>query len=105
MVTTVVSRPSPTYIVTDGGFKALGSINAMAEPIGISGDDVKSFTLSAEHGNLRLRVENHALLPGDHLEWTVGYSDATVFMHDEMHGTRNGVVEYSWLIEGRGKLQ
>ena len=105
VVTAVVSRPSPTYIVTDGGFKTLGSINAMAEPIGISSDDVKSFTLSAEHGKLRLSVENHALRPGDRLEWTVGYSDATVFMHDEIHGTRNGVVEHSWLIEGRGKLQ
>ncbi len=105
VVTTVVSRPTPTYIVTDGGFKTLGSINASAEPIGIPLEHVKRFTLSAEHGNLRLTVENTALKAGDRLEWTVGYSDATVFMHDHIHGTRNGVVEHSWIIEGRGKLQ
>ncbi len=105
VVTTVVSRPTSTYIVTDGGFKTLGSINASAEPIGIPLEHVKRFTLSAEHGNLRLTVENTALKAGDRLEWTVGYSDATVFMHDEIHGTRNGVVEGSWIIEGRGKLQ
>ena len=105
VMTTVVSRPSSSYIVTDGGFKTLGSINAMAAPIGISRDDVEKFSLSAEHGNLHLNVENHVLRPGDRLEWTVGYSDATVFMHDQIHATRNNLIEATWIIEGRGKLQ
>ena len=104
VMTTVVSRPSNTYIVTDGGFKTLGSINAMAEPVGIPSGHVERFTLSAEHGNLRLNSPEATLRPGDRLEWIVGYSDATVFMHDEILGVRGGVVESAWRIEGRGKL-
>lgn len=105
VMTTVVSRPSDRYIVTDGGFKTLGSINAMAEPVGIPVSQVERFTLSAEHGNLRLNAPETTLRPGDRLEWIVGYSDATVFMHDEMLGVRAGIVEEAWAIDGRGKLQ
>ena len=105
VMTTVVSRPSETYIVTDGGFKTLGSINAMAEPVGIPPAHVERFSLSAEHGNLRLNTPEVSLRPGGRLEWIVGYSDATVFMHDELIGVRNGVVESVWAIEGRGKLK
>ena len=105
VMTTVVSRPSDTYIVTDGGFKTLGSINAMAEPVGIPVGHVERFALSAEHGNLRLNSPEANLRPGDRLEWIVGYSDATVFMHDVIFGVRAGVVESMWRIEGRGKLQ
>jgi D-serine deaminase-like pyridoxal phosphate-dependent protein len=105
VMTTVVSRPSDTYIVTDGGFKTLGSINAMAEPVGIPVHHVERFSLSAEHGNLRLNSPERTLRPGDRLEWIVGYSDATVFMHDELIGVRGGMVESTWRIEGRGKLR
>jgi D-serine deaminase-like pyridoxal phosphate-dependent protein len=104
-MTTVTSRPSDTYIVTDGGFKTLGSINAMAEPVGIPVANIARFSLSAEHGNLHLNVPDDTLRPGDRLEWIVGYSDATVFMHDEILGVREGVIEEAWRIEGRGKLQ
>ena len=34
----------------------------------------------------------------------VGYSDSTVFLHDVLYGTRNGVVQAAWEIAGRGKL-
>lgn len=105
VMTTVVSRPSDTYIVTDGGFKTLGSINAMAEPVGIPAAEVERFTLSAEHGNLRLRTPDTRLQPGDRLEWIVGYSDATVFMHDFLHVVRAGIVEETHAVAGRGKLQ
>jgi D-serine deaminase-like pyridoxal phosphate-dependent protein len=105
VMTTVVSRPSDTYLVTDGGFKTLGSINAMAEPVGIPVAHVERFSLSAEHGKLRLNTPETTLRPGGRLEWIVGYSDATVFMHDEILGVRRGTVEAVWSIDGRGKLQ
>jgi D-serine deaminase-like pyridoxal phosphate-dependent protein len=41
---------------------------------------------------------------GDKLEFVVGYSDSTVFLHDVLYGTRNGVVQAAWEIQGRGKL-
>jgi hypothetical protein len=42
---------------------------------------------------------------GDKLYWRVGYTDATVILHETMYGVRNGIVEVEWPIVGRGKLQ
>ena len=42
---------------------------------------------------------------GDGLDFTLGYGDVTVFMHDVLYGVRDGIVETEWAIAGRGKLQ
>ena len=39
------------------------------------------------------------------MEWCVGYTDATVMLHETMYGIRKGIVEVEWPILGRGKLQ
>ena len=41
---------------------------------------------------------------GDRLEFIAGYSDTTVFLHDTIYATRNGVVEAVWPLLGRGRL-
>ncbi len=42
---------------------------------------------------------------GDLLEWTVGYSDSTVFLHDTIYAHRDNVIQAIWQIQGRGKIQ
>lgn len=103
VLTTVVSRPAPNRIIVDGGFKTMSTLNFPPKPIGLNG--VKSVSLSAEHGKVELESANNTLQVGDKLEFIVGYSDATVFLHDEMYGTRGGIVEVIWPILGRGKLR
>ena len=99
----VTSRPTPTRIICDAGFKTLPRGFAAPKPIGI--DHVKSVALSAEHGILNLDSPNTALKVGDIFDFVVGYSDATVCLHDTFYGIRQGIVETAWPILGRGKLR
>jgi D-serine deaminase-like pyridoxal phosphate-dependent protein len=101
--TTVTSRPTPQRIIIDAGFKTLPRGFVTPQPLGVAG--VKSLVFSAEHGNLSLEGPNHGLQVGDTLELIVGYSDATVFLHDQLYGVRDGLVETVWPILGRGKLR
>src|SRR5687768_13931014 len=85
ILTTVMSRPTDTVIVTDGGFKTFGTVNSLPEPIGIPSSAVDRVALSAEHGRLILKEALASPKVGDTLEWTVGYSDSTVFLHDTLY--------------------
>ncbi|MBI3974066.1 MAG: DSD1 family PLP-dependent enzyme [Chloroflexi bacterium] len=105
VVTTVVSRPNPHLIVTDGGFKAMSSSHGDPRPLGLPLEQVEAVLLSAEHGRVRLTEPNTSLQIGDRLEFIVGYSDSTVLLHDVLYATRDGIVQAAWEISGRGKLQ
>jgi D-serine deaminase-like pyridoxal phosphate-dependent protein len=99
----VTSRPTPTRIICDAGFKTLPRGFAAPQPVGIDG--VKSVSLSAEHGIINLEAPNTTLKIGDVFDFVVGYSDATVFLHDTLYGVRQGIVETAWPVLGRGKLR
>lgn len=99
VVTRVVSRPSSTRIIVDGGFKTMSTQHGMPQPVGVG--PVKSLVLSAEHGNLELEGPDDALRPGDLVMFVPGYTDSTVCLHDEMCVIRNGVLEAVWTIPGR----
>jgi D-serine deaminase-like pyridoxal phosphate-dependent protein len=105
VITTVISRPSDRMIVTDGGFKTFGTTHSLPQPIGISTKQTERVSLSAEHGRIILTEGLAKPEIGDHLEWVVGYSDSTVFLHDTLYAHRNNVVQAVWQISGRGKLQ
>lgn len=99
----VTSRPTPTRIICDAGFKTLPRGYATPKPMGI--DNVKNVVFSAEHGIVTLETPNTTLKVGDVFDILVGYSDATVFLHDQLYGIRQGIVETAWPILGRGKLR
>lgn len=103
VLSTVISRPTPTRIVTDAGKKTMSSDNRPPRPIGLS--DVTSVSLSAEHGKVELAEPNTDLRVGDKLEWIVGYSDTTVCLHDQIYGLRRGRVESVWPVLARGKIR
>jgi len=104
MMTTVISRPNPTLIVTDAGFKTFGTSHGRPEPLGIPKERIQSISFSAEHSRIFLTEPDDGVQVGDHLEFIVGYSDATVFLHDVLYATRANVVQAAWDIAGRGKL-
>jgi D-serine deaminase-like pyridoxal phosphate-dependent protein len=103
VLATVISRATPTRIVTDAGFKSLGTAAAPPEPKGFDG--VKAAKFSAEHGTIELEAPNDTVRIGDKVEWYVGYTDNTVILHETLYGVRKGIVEVAWPILGRGKLQ
>ena len=53
-----------------------------------------------------LELENSGVLlkVGDKIDFITGYSDTTIFLHDQLYGVRKGLVETVWEIQGRGKL-
>ena len=88
-------------IVCDAGLKSMGDDAVMPERIGVKG--VRSVALSAEHSVVELDESHVIPRVGDKLESVVGYSDATVHLHDVVFGCRNGMVEVVWPVWGRGK--
>ncbi len=100
--TTVTSRPAPNRVICDAGFKTMPRGYSTPQPMGF---DAQSVLFSAEHGIITLPAENADLKVGDAFDIMVGYGDATVFLHDQMIGIRNDVVETVWDIQGRGKLR
>jgi D-serine deaminase-like pyridoxal phosphate-dependent protein len=103
VLSTVISRPHPNRIVTDAGFKSLSSQGASPEPRGVA--NFEAARMSAEHGTIVVTEPNTEVKVGDKIVWSVGYTDATVILHETMYGVRNGIVEVAWPIVGRGKLQ
>jgi D-serine deaminase-like pyridoxal phosphate-dependent protein len=99
----VISRPTPTRIVLDAGFKAMSSGHGVPRPLGLAG--VQAVRLSAEHARLELAQPDNARKVRDKVELIVGYSDSTVFRHEEMYGIRDDRVEIVWPILARGRFR
>ena len=99
----VTSRPAPNRIICDAGFKTLPRGYTTPKPIGI--DNVESIVFSAEHGIITLNAPNQALAVGDTFDFIVGYGDSTVFLHDQLYGVRQQIVEAVWPVLGRGKIR
>jgi D-serine deaminase-like pyridoxal phosphate-dependent protein len=103
ILTTVLSRPTPTRIVCDAGWKSMAKIPMLPEPLRVGA--VKSVSLSAEHTTVELAEAAAAPRVGEHVEFVAGYSDATVFLHDDLYGARGGRLETIWPILGRGRTR
>lgn len=99
ILTRVSSRPSPTRIILDGGFKTMSQDHGLPEPLGLP--PVRSISLSAEHGTIELAEPSATPRVGDILELLPGYTDSTVCLHDELCVLRDGVVQEVWTIPGR----
>lgn len=99
----VTSRPAPTRIILDAGFKTLPRGFAQPKPLGV--ENVVSGVYSAEHCILTLSAPDDGHAVASAIDFIVGYSDATVYVHDVLYGVRAGVVEAVWPILGRGKLR
>jgi D-serine deaminase-like pyridoxal phosphate-dependent protein len=100
ILTTVVSRPTSTRVICDAGWKTMAQQPALPAPRDI--EEVASVKLSAEHATIELASPRSTPRVGDRVEFVAGYSDATVFLHDDLYGVRDGRVEVIWPILGRG---
>ncbi len=103
ILTTVVSRPTPTRIICDAGWKTMAQQPALPAPRDM--EEVKSVKLSAEHATIELTAPRPTPAVGDRVEFVAGYSDATVCLHDHLYAVRGGQVEVIWPILGRGMTQ
>lgn len=105
VLTTVISRSTPTRAVVDAGLKSLSIDSGMPEPRGLAGITYQPG--GDEHGILTWE-KREGLPPlevGDRIEMIPSHIDTTVNLHDYYYAYRNGRLEAIWTIDGRGKVQ
>ena len=100
VLATVTSRHAG-HVVTDAGFKTMSSATP---PTPVGRDDLELRYLSAEHGVWDVKPGRDGPRIGELVEFVVGYSDSTNFLHDRFLGMRDGRVETVWELNARGKL-
>jgi D-serine deaminase-like pyridoxal phosphate-dependent protein len=103
VVSTITSRPIPERAIMDAGFKTMSDGDS-GRPVPMDRPGISLKYLSAEHGNLSLEPEAQGLAIGDRIEWKLGYSDTTTFLHNQFIGLRKGRVEAVIPLLGRGLL-
>lgn len=104
VLTSVVSKPSKTDVVVDGGLKAFSTDKPFKpEPKGIEG--VEFSYGGDEHGKLNLAKASRQLALGDRVEFRVPHCDPTVNLYDRIYAVRGKQVIAAWPISARGKSQ
>ena len=99
----VTSRPTPTRIIIDAGFKAMSIHAGLPIPMGIP--EIRSMRVSAEHSTIELQQPSELPQIGDRLELIAGHSDSTINLHEEIAAVRRGKVEAIWRVAARGKIR
>lgn len=107
ILTTVISRPTPTRAVLDAGLKSLSTDSGMPELKALSG--IAYQPGGDEHGILTWNDESQAvsgkLAIGDRVELLPSHIDTTVNLYDYYYAHRNGTLEAIWPVAARGKVQ
>lgn len=102
---TVTSRPTwsgaEDLAIIDVGSKAIDTcwgLPQMKEPAGAT-----AFSLSQEHGRVRVEGPAQNLKVADKVELWVHNANGTVNLYDRFYGIREGIVETVWEIGARGR--
>ena len=106
---TVVSKAVQGRAMVDGGSKTFSGdrlISGDKQGFGfVTEHPATQFTsMSEEHGHLDLGPADRVKV-GDRLSIIPNHVCACVNMHNQIYYHRKGVVEGSWTVEGRGKIQ
>jgi D-serine deaminase-like pyridoxal phosphate-dependent protein len=97
VLATVISTRGRDHAVLDCGVKAVSGERGLPTLKDVPG--ARLTALHAEHTILELDVLSPPLTPGQKVQIWVHYSDATVNLHSQMYGVRNGELEEVFSIE------
>jgi len=104
VLSTVVSRPTGSRIVTDSGLKTVSKEFGWPQVIGHPGVAVQS--LSEEHGKLSvMSPESVTLEPGNKIQLIPSHVCTTINLHDNLYITQGGQLVDIWPIAARGRAQ
>ena len=99
---TVVSRPSPQKVITDGGLQVLARDSGT--PAVAGRPELTYRGLSEEHGTFLVRDgDSTDLRIGDVVAVHPGHCCSAANLHDRVFAARQGVVEAVWLVTARGR--
>jgi len=106
---TVVSRAVQGRAMIDGGSKTFSGdrlISGDKQGFGFVTEhpNAQFTSMSEEHGHLDLGPDDRVNV-GDRLSVIPNHVCACVNMHNQIYYHRQGIVEGSWTVEGRGKIQ
>lgn len=104
LLCTVLSRPAPDKVITDGGLQVLANDYGLPEVKGHP--ELRRAYLAEEHG-VFVTAEAAAsdLRVGDQVEVHPGHCCAAANLHDQVFAVRGGRVEAVWLATARGRSQ
>jgi D-serine deaminase-like pyridoxal phosphate-dependent protein len=110
VVATVVSTAVPGRAMIDAGSKtlssdSLGSGPATGHGLVVEAPDAALIKLNEEHGHLDITRSSHKFHVGEVVTVIPNHVCACVNMHDEVFLLRNGQVEGTWKVAGRGKVR
>ena len=66
---------------------------------------VREVQLYAEHSRLELEAPSDWPKVGDRVEFIPGYTDSTIYLHEEIVVLRGDRITAVWKVVGRGKLK
>ncbi|MDB5074609.1 MAG: hypothetical protein JWO42_788 [Chloroflexi bacterium] len=104
---TVVSRPTATRAIIDGGSKTFSSDAAVRSPgFGVvrGHPDFSIVKLNEEHGMMEVPAGTHLPI-GTRLQVIPNHACVCMNLHDRVAAVRGDQVEAIWQVAGRGKVQ
>ena len=110
ILTTVVSCSVSRRAVIDAGSKTFAAdrwLSGEGKGFGliVEHPDVYFELMSEEHGHLDLSGSSYTARVGDRLTMIPNHACVCVNLHERIFFHRKGVVEATWAVAGRGKLQ
>jgi D-serine deaminase-like pyridoxal phosphate-dependent protein len=110
ILVTVVSTAKAGQMIVDGGSKTFSSDRPTAGSDVSFGHVVEAplavFTkMNEEHGFVDLRKAERGFSVGERLRIIPNHICVAMNLHEYVYGIRGDVVEQTWRVEGRGKLQ
>jgi len=110
ILVTVVSTAKDGQMIVDGGSKTFSSDRPTAGSEVSFGHIVEAphavFTkMNEEHGFVDVRNADRKFAVGDRLRIIPNHICVAMNLHECVHGIRDDLVEQTWRVEGRGKLQ
>lgn len=110
MVVTVISTARPGQILIDGGSKTFSSDRLNGDPgvsfgLVLDAPEAHFHKMNEEHGFVDVSRCTRSFRVGDKLRVLMNHVCVAMNLAERVHGHRSGVVEKSWEVKGRGKLQ
>jgi D-serine deaminase-like pyridoxal phosphate-dependent protein len=110
ILVTVVSTAKAGQMIIDGGSKTFSSDRPTAGSEVSFGHVVEApqavFTkMNEEHGFVDLQKVDRKFGVGERVRIIPNHICVAMNLHECVYGIRNGVVEQTWRVEARGKLQ
>jgi D-serine deaminase-like pyridoxal phosphate-dependent protein len=103
ILTTIISKPTETRAVIDGGVKTFSLM--LGNPIVKDIEGVTVSALHVEHGILKLSSNcSRNLSVGDKIEFIPAYSETAINLFDKVYVVKGDEVIATWKVEARGRV-